>query len=125
MGCRQRNSSAGFGVQGTGPEDRWWLYTMTVATTGQTMQKGTGWRKALRAALADNPLSKAKVCRPKRGASCWGNRNCSYPFEFMPNSALAPVQRAQAALYSIATLPACRSAVDNLAGGGYHWWLSI
>ena len=71
---------------------------MTVATTGQTMQKGTGWRKALRAALADNPLSKAKVCRPKRGASCWGNRNCSYPFEFMPNTALAFVNIARAAI---------------------------
>ena len=22
------------------PEERWWLYTMTVATTGQAMQKG-------------------------------------------------------------------------------------
>jgi hypothetical protein len=28
------------------PEERWWLYTMTVATTGQAMQKGLGWRKA-------------------------------------------------------------------------------
>jgi hypothetical protein len=27
------------------PEERWWLYTMTVATTGQAMQKGVGWRK--------------------------------------------------------------------------------
>ena len=26
------------------PEERWWLYTMTVATTGQAMQKGIGWR---------------------------------------------------------------------------------
>ncbi len=42
------------------PEERWWLYTMTVATTGQAMQKGIGWRKALRAALADNPFVKGE-----------------------------------------------------------------
>ena len=42
------------------PEERWWLYTMTVATTGQAMQKAIGWRKALRAALADNPYVKAE-----------------------------------------------------------------
>jgi hypothetical protein len=42
------------------PEERWWLYTMTVATTGQAMQKGLGWRKALRAALADNPFVKGE-----------------------------------------------------------------
>jgi hypothetical protein len=37
------------------PGERWWPYTLTVATTGQAMQKGVGWRKALRAAIADNP----------------------------------------------------------------------
>lgn len=38
-------------------EERWWLYTMTVATTGQALQhRGLGWRKALRAALAENPF---------------------------------------------------------------------
>lgn len=42
------------------PEERWWLYTMTVATTGQAMQKGIGWRKALRAAIADNPFIKGE-----------------------------------------------------------------
>lgn len=29
---------------------------MTVATTGQAIQKGIGWRKALRAAIAENPF---------------------------------------------------------------------
>jgi len=29
---------------------------MTVATTGQAIQKGIGWRRALRAAIADNPF---------------------------------------------------------------------
>jgi hypothetical protein len=46
------------------PEERWWLYTMTVATTGQAMQKGQGWRKALRAALADNPFVKGEGMSP-------------------------------------------------------------
>lgn len=47
------------------PEERWWLYTMTVATTGQAMQKGIGWRKALRAAIADNPFVKGEGLSPK------------------------------------------------------------
>jgi len=47
------------------PEERWWLYTMTVATNGQAMQKGVGWRKALRAAIADNPFVKGEGLSPK------------------------------------------------------------
>ncbi|HVT29814.1 MAG TPA: DUF3780 domain-containing protein [Lacipirellulaceae bacterium] len=47
------------------PEERWWLYTMTVATTGQAMQRGIGWRKALRAALADNPFIKGEGVSPR------------------------------------------------------------
>lgn len=47
------------------PEERWWLFTMTVATTGQAMQKGIGWRKALRAALADSPFIKGDGLSPK------------------------------------------------------------
>ena len=47
------------------PEERWWLFTMTVATTSQAMQKGIGWRKALRAALADNPFVKGEGLSPK------------------------------------------------------------
>lgn len=47
------------------PEERWWLYTMTVATTGQAMQKGIGWRKALRAAIADNPFVKGEGLSPR------------------------------------------------------------
>jgi hypothetical protein len=47
------------------PEERWWLYTMTVATTGQALQKGFGWRKALRAAIADNPFVKGEGISPK------------------------------------------------------------
>lgn len=47
------------------PEERWWLFTMTVATTGQALQKGIGWRKALRAALADNPFVKGEGMSPR------------------------------------------------------------
>jgi len=47
------------------PEERWWLFTMTVATTGQAMQKGIGWRKALRAAIADNPFVKGEGISPR------------------------------------------------------------
>lgn len=47
------------------PEERWWLYTMTVATTGQAMQRGVGWRKALRAAIAENPFVKGEGPSPK------------------------------------------------------------
>lgn len=47
------------------PEERWWLYTMTVATTGQAMKKGVGWRKALRAVIADNPFVKGEGMSPK------------------------------------------------------------
>ena len=65
LGHWQRTLSAGFGVQGTGPEDRCWLHTMTVAATGQAMQKGIDWRKALRAALADNPFVKGEGLSPK------------------------------------------------------------
>lgn len=43
------------------PEERWWLYTMTVATTGHALKhRGLGWRKALRAALAENPFIKGE-----------------------------------------------------------------
>jgi len=40
------------------PEERWWLYTMTSAATGHAIQgRGKGWRKAVRYALTENPVS--------------------------------------------------------------------
>jgi hypothetical protein len=36
---------------GLKPEERWWLYTMTAASTGLVHQGGLGWRGALRQAL--------------------------------------------------------------------------
>ena len=59
------------------PEERWWLYTMTVATTGQAMQKGIGWRKALRAALADHPFVKGEGLSPKARRELLGHSQLS------------------------------------------------
>ena len=39
------------------PAERWWLFTMTVASTGQALQRNVGWRKALRFALTENPMA--------------------------------------------------------------------
>ena len=64
---------------------------MTVAATGQAMPKGTGWRKALRAALADNPFVKGEGLLPKARRELLGPRNCPNPFEFMLNTAIDPV----------------------------------
>ena len=45
--------------QGLTPEERWWLYTMTNAATGEYDQK-YGWRKAIRYALSENPVLENK-----------------------------------------------------------------
>ena len=43
---------------GLAPEERWWLYTMTNASTGHAINgRGKGWRKAIRFALTENPVS--------------------------------------------------------------------
>ncbi|TGM42608.1 DUF3780 domain-containing protein [Leptospira biflexa] len=43
--------------RGLKPQERWWLYTMTNAATGQAVKhKNIGWRKAVRFALTENPL---------------------------------------------------------------------
>jgi Protein of unknown function (DUF3780) len=40
------------------PEERWWLYTMTSAATGDAIQgRNKGWRKAVRYALTENPVA--------------------------------------------------------------------
>ena len=41
--------------KGLMPEERWWLYTMTNASTGHIKDK-KGWRIALRYALCENPI---------------------------------------------------------------------
>lgn len=42
--------------QGLKPEERWWLYTMTNASTGDANSK-YGWRTAIRYALTENPVT--------------------------------------------------------------------
>lgn len=45
---------------GLAPEERWWLFTMTNAATGHALGgRGKGWRKAVRFALTENPVSAA------------------------------------------------------------------
>lgn len=45
---------------GLAPEERWWLYTMTAAATGHAIAgRNKGWRKAVRFALTENPVSEA------------------------------------------------------------------
>lgn len=44
------------------PEERWWLYTMTNAATGQALRgRNIGWRAAVRYALCDNPIAPSKA----------------------------------------------------------------
>lgn len=44
--------------QGLTPEERWWLYTMTAAATGSYVTgRNLGWRKAVRFALTENPVT--------------------------------------------------------------------
>ena len=43
---------------GLAPEERWWLFTMTNAATGHALHgRDRGWRKAVRYALTENPIS--------------------------------------------------------------------
>ena len=51
--------------QGLAPEERWWLYTMTAAATGNYLAgRGRGWRKALRYALTENPVTARPTDQP-------------------------------------------------------------
>lgn len=47
---------------GLKPEERWWLYTITNAATGHAIQgRSKGWRKALRFALTENPVTTNRI----------------------------------------------------------------
>lgn len=51
--------------QGLTPEERWWLYTMTAAATGHySLGRNRGWRKAVRFALTENPVTHRIVDEP-------------------------------------------------------------
>ena len=44
--------------KGLVPEERWWLYTQTAAATGHGItDRNKGWRKAVRYALTENPVT--------------------------------------------------------------------
>ena len=51
---------------GLKPEERWWLFTMTAAATGEAADTELGWRKALRYALTENPVKESADFRSKR-----------------------------------------------------------
>jgi hypothetical protein len=51
--------------QGLSPEERWWLYTMTAAATGHhSTGRSRGWRKAVRFALTENPVTHRAAHEP-------------------------------------------------------------
>lgn len=51
--------------QGLSQEERWWLYTMTAAATGNfSIGRNRGWRKAVRFALTENPLTHRVADQP-------------------------------------------------------------
>ena len=60
------------------PEERWWLYTMTVASIGQAMEKGIGWRKALRAAIADSSFVKGEGLSPRSRRELLGHPQLAF-----------------------------------------------
>jgi hypothetical protein len=51
--------------KGLFPEERWWLYTQTAAATGHGVNdRGKGWRKAVRFALTENPVTSGAANEP-------------------------------------------------------------
>lgn len=46
---------------GLSREERWWMFTMTNANTGTFLDGNTGWRIAVRYALAENPILENNV----------------------------------------------------------------
>ncbi|SRR5712692_1163629 len=51
---------------GLKPEERWWLFTMTAAATGEQDDAEIGWRKSLRYALTENPVKDAYGLLPRQ-----------------------------------------------------------
>ncbi|MBW2065550.1 MAG: DUF3780 domain-containing protein [Deltaproteobacteria bacterium] len=51
--------------KGLYPEERWWLYTQTAAATGHGVNdRSKGWRKAVRFALTENPVTVTAQDKP-------------------------------------------------------------
>ncbi|MEI8094497.1 MAG: anti-phage-associated DUF3780 domain-containing protein [Spirochaetales bacterium] len=47
------------------PEERWWLFRMTVAEAGLAQDLDRGWRKALHFALSDGKIDERRIKRPR------------------------------------------------------------
>lgn len=47
------------------PEERWWLFAMTVAEAGLSEDRDRGWRKALYYALSDGEIGPGHKRRPR------------------------------------------------------------
>lgn len=62
------------------PEERWWLYTITVATTGQAQNRGAGWRRALRHALAESPFVKSVALAARQRKEMLGHAQMAIDF---------------------------------------------
>lgn len=72
---------------GLAPEERWWLFTMTNAATGHALHgRDRGWRKAVRYALTENPVSSDtrerqrhffRLAEDGRGTYAIGNENAA------------------------------------------------
>lgn len=55
--------------RGLAPEERWWLFTMTNAATGHAISgRNKGWRKAVRYALTENPVSASEAVESRSRA---------------------------------------------------------
>ena len=79
------------------PEERWWLFAVTVAATGETRHREIGWRKALRFALTENPVREAlRPSQPKAdvetGQNDWLQAET---YNFLPTGNIAPSRLTQ------------------------------
>lgn len=84
--------------QGLQPEERWWLYTMTAAATGHCQAgRGRGWRKAVRFALTENPVTSRPTGEP-----------------IVPEFFRLVVQAAERPPYSVAEQPAREQTSETL-----------
>ena len=106
------------------PEERWWLYTMTVATTGQAMQKGLGWRKALRAAHCRQSLRQRRgpvAQGPPRAAGAFAAVALTLNSSRLPMPAFIETQFPSPVFPPSRTRSARRISGQTLTGLG-KWW---
>lgn len=74
---------------GLAPEERWWLFTMTNAATGHAVTgRNKGWRKAVRYALTENPVSDSYQADTRQElflvmeeTLSWASQRVTYPLK--------------------------------------------